>query len=359
MLVVARQLIVRAARRSLPLETGGILIGYRDGKNVVVTRALEVRSNNSTRTSYRLDHDQAERALRDFMASNSGGLEGYVGEWHTHPAAVGPSLIDRLSIAGAARKSPAQIGLVVCHPSARPQFWGVLPRRSGVTLGLSVVASMADEIENRLGPLPDDAVKTSGPVFISYRHSDGAPRARQLERLARAAGLVIWRDQSDLRAGTTDDRLEIALTQGLSAAILIVTNDIAKSNVVRERELPRLLQLDENPDFSLTIANEIAGANGSPDFSAPDRLLGLTPEKVLRDKKQSNTRTQAGRLELMRDLVSHRIETRRLDIVARCGKVDIMVQTRLAPSAMDADLGADLHIRIPPTSCNQKVPARS
>lgn len=361
LLVAARRVIVQAGRRALPLETGGILIGHRDGEDVIVTRAVEVPSLAATRRSYRLNHDQAEAALATALRAHPrDALAGYVGEWHTHPAAVGPSFIDRVSIASAARKSTAPIALVVCHPAAQPRFWGLLPVAChGLTLGLSSVASMMDEIENRLGSLPPGAVRTSGPVFVSYRHNDGAARARQLEQLFRAAGLVVWRDQSDLRAGTTDDRLEIALTHGLSAATLVVTEDIANSDVIKERELPRLLQLDEDPDFSLTIANEVSGAEGRPDYGAPDRLLGLSPERVLHDKKQSDSRTQAGRLEIVRDLVAHRLETRRADIIARGNKIDVMIQTRPAPSAMDADLGADLHIRIPAPSGTRKVPART
>jgi integrative and conjugative element protein (TIGR02256 family) len=361
LLVAARRVIVQAGRRALPLETGGILIGHRDGENVIVTRAVEVPSPTATRRSYRLDHEHADAALaRALRNQPRDALAGYVGEWHTHPARVGPSILDRMSIASAARKSPAPIAMIVCHPAAQPRFWGVLPvARHGLTLGLSTVASMMDEIENRLGLLPSGAVRMSGPVFVSYRHNDGATRARQLERLFRAAGIVVWRDQSDLRAGTTEDRLEIALTNGLSAATLVVTKDIANSTVIKERELPRLLQLDEDPGFSLTIADEVLNADGRPDFGAADRLLGLTPERVLHDKKQSNSRTQAGRLEIVRDLVAHRLETRRTDITVRGNKVDIMIQTRPAPTAMDADLGADLHIRIPAPPGTQKVPTRA
>jgi integrative and conjugative element protein (TIGR02256 family) len=361
LLATARRTIVKAGRRALPRETGGILIGHRDGQNVVITRAVEVPSPVATRSSYRLDHDLAETALsrvRSGMPHDS--LAGYVGEWHTHPASVGPSLIDRWSIASAARKASGQIALVVCHPASPPQFWGVLPvAQRGVTLRLSSVNSTMDEIDFKLGPLPAGAVSTSGPVFVSYRHEDGASRARQLERLFRAAGLVVWRDKSDLRAGTTDDRLEVALTNGLSAATLVVTPAIAESVVIKERELPRLLQLDEDPHFSLTIANEVAGLLGRTDFHAPDRLLGLAPEQILYDKKQSNSRTKPGRLEIVRDLITHRLDIRRDDIQARGGKVDVMIQTRPEPSAMDSDFGADIHIRTDPPPHNQKLPTRA
>ncbi len=120
---------------------------------------------------------------------------------------------------------------------------------------------------------------------------------------------------------------------------------------MRERELPRLLKLDDDPAFSLCIANDIPSAQDDkrPDYAAPDQLLGLTPSRTLADKKQSNTRTNAGRLEILRDLLLHRIEQRRTHIATNGGMLTIATQTRPAPSALDAG-AADLHIRInPPT----------
>ncbi|WP_448006907.1 SAVED domain-containing protein [Agromyces bauzanensis] len=184
-------------------------------------------------------------------------------------------------------------------------------------------------------------------MFISYRQSDGSGQAEALENLLRAAGLVVWRDHTDLRPGTTTDRLEQALTQGLSAAVLVVTPEIAHSDIVRERELPRLLQLDDEAAFSLCIANRIGRTDSSStcDYGAPDRLLRLSPARTLADKKQSNMLQATGETEIVRDLLMHRIEQLTPDIRTTGRPFTLRIQTRPTPFASDAD-NNDLHIRI-------------
>ena len=196
-------------------------------------------------------------------------------------------------------------------------------------------------------PLPEGAVRSDGPIFMSYRQYDGSERVTVMEHLLRSAGLVVWRDRADLRAGNTADRLDQALTGGLSGAVLVVTADIVKSDVVRGQELPRLLQLDEYREFSLCVANEISDPDDAsrPDFNAPDRSLQRT-DAALRNKKQSNGRTEPGRLEIVRDLVMHRIELRRDAIANRNNILTVLTQTRPEPFAIDALGDADLHIRI-------------
>ena len=152
--------------------------------------------------------------------------------------------------------------------------------------------------------------------------------------------------------GTTTDRLERALTQGLSGAVLIATPDIADSEIVRERELPRLLELDRADSFSMCIANSIPRATGSLkcDYAAPDRLLRLTPTQPLADKKQANVLRPSGQLDIIRDLVMHRVEERK-PVISREGRAfTIKIQSR--PAAFAIDAGAeDLHIRVQaPTS---------
>lgn len=164
--------------------------------------------------------------------------------------------------------------------------------------------------------------------------------------LLRAAGFKVWHDRTDLRAGNTLERLERALTDGLSGAMLLVTKDIEYSWVVKNVELRRLLQLDEIADFTLTIANEIADPVDAdrPDFSAPDRLLGQAP-KTLGDKKQSNSRTVDGRLEIIHDHLADHISRRAHDLAN--GILVIDVQTRPESTAQPSR-AADLHIRLRP-----------
>jgi hypothetical protein len=126
-----------------------------------------------------------------------------------------------------------------------------------------------------------DGVRARGPVFISYRQSDGAATATRVAWLLRAAGVPVWQDESDLAPGYTEDRLNEALETGLSGAVLVVTPDIAVSPIVRNVELPAILDLHSNPESVLAIANTVrteaveggGDKRGKTDFTAPDRLL--------------------------------------------------------------------------------------
>ena len=84
------------------------------------------------------------------------------------------------------------------------------------------------------------AVNPRGPVFISYRQSDGLKLAEDVAWAMRGAGMPVWHDKSDLLPGDTNLRLEAALSSGLSGAALLTTPEIALSHVVRKTELPRL-----------------------------------------------------------------------------------------------------------------------
>ena len=125
-------------------------------------------------------------------------------------------------------------------------------------------------------------VTPSGPVFLSYRHSDGADLALALAWALRSSGVPVWLDQSDLPPGDTERRLEEALQSGLSGAVLLVTPDMAASRVVKEIELPHLLRLEAEGGFTLSIASTIEAETGSLDYSAPDRLLSRSDLRGLR-----------------------------------------------------------------------------
>ncbi|MCC6266812.1 MAG: SAVED domain-containing protein [Dehalococcoidia bacterium] len=348
----AREAMIRAAAQALPVETGGILLGYRSGKEIVVTDLLVVPNPSATPQRYTRDDVRANELLIEWFAGHpEDPLTGYVGEWHSHTG-IGPaSGLDLKSAAATARRARGPIALLVCAP--KPLLWldaFVLRKaRFRRVSAQRVSLEVQDEPVDIQDALPEGAVRSDGPVFISYRQSDGWERATQIEHLLRAAGLVLWRDRNDLRAGNTRDRLDEALTGGLSGAVLVVTEDIKHSDIVRNNELPRLLQLDERPEFSLCIANEVPNPNDvdRPDYHAPDRLLARS-DAVLSDKKQSNSRTEAGRLEIVRDLLMHRIELRRHSIRERGGVLTVLTQTRPETFAGDAAADADLHVRLRP-----------
>ncbi|VEH89530.1 Uncharacterised protein (plasmid) [Tsukamurella tyrosinosolvens] len=347
----AQQAIASETARRLPLEAGGILLGYREDSNVIVTHALAIGSAKATTDRYVRDDARANALLKEFLAPRAADDPiGYVGEWHSHPIPSAPSPIDIAAIRAAAKGSDGPLAMLVYSPGATGEFRGLIARRTrfGRTATRTASVSVPPSRFKPLGPLPSGAVRGDGPVFISYRQSDGTPQAESLENLLRAAGLVVWRDRIDLRPGTTTDRLEQALTAGLSAAVLLVTPDIVDSIIVRERELPRLLQLDRDPAFGLCIANAVARGNNSKcDYDAPDRLLRLAPARTLADKKQANMLEQAGQIEIVRDLLMHRIERRKPAIHADGRDFTIRVQSRPVAFASDAD-ESDLHLRIKP-----------
>lgn len=98
---------------SLPRETGGILIGWRDDTNVIVTDALVVTDSKAGRTRYQRRQKAAKKALDAYLAATTNPLVGYVGEWHTHPALSPPSSTDLDSIAAAAAQTDAPVALIV------------------------------------------------------------------------------------------------------------------------------------------------------------------------------------------------------------------------------------------------------
>ena len=337
----------------LPREIGGILLGYREPGTIVVTQALVVEGQGATAHSYIRDDVRANELLQEFLEQRADDDPiGYVGEWHSHPSPSGPSTVDHASMRETAKVHSEPIALLVFAPGVHGGFFGLIARRQRFRRAAAkeAVISLPPSRFPPLGPLPDGAVRSDGPVFISYRQSDGTAQADALEDLLRSAGLVVWRDHTDLRPGTTTARLEQALTQGLSAGVLIVTPDIAHSDIVRERELPRLLQLDADPNFSLCIANTVTQAEEESkcDFGAPDRLLRLAPARTLADKKQANMRQPSGEVDIVHDLLMHRIEQRKPSIRAEGRDFSVRVQSRPASSALDAD-AEDLHIRLKPS----------
>lgn len=346
----AYETIIAATAQHLPLETGGVLLGFHEENRIVVTHALVVDENAATPSRYVRDDILANELLTSFLVQRADNdPTGYVGEWHTHPVPSKPSPTDMDALRQTAKVSGNPVALLVHMVGGAEPFVGLIAQRKKlrrVSTAEALVSSPTSRFD-LLGPLPVGAVRGDGPVFISYRQSDGTAQAESLENLLRASGLVVWRDRTDLRPGTTTDRLESALTGGLSAAVLIVTPEIVDSEIVRERELPRLLQLDADPAFSLCIANKVprSDEDSKCDYDAADRLLRLSPARTLADKKQSNVLTKAGEIEIVRDLLMHRIEQRRPEIRSENRPFTMRIQTRPTPFAIEAD-EEDLHLRI-------------
>lgn len=194
-----------------------------------------------------------------------------------------------------------------------------------------------------------------GPVFISYRQSDGMPLAVALAWALRAAGVPVWHDQTDLPPGDTAKRLQQALASGLSGAILVVTPEITYSGVVRDVELPALLELAKDPAFTLSIVSTIPHPEDPAklDYRAPDQLLG-TPEGTLSAINQSPGATPAERVEVARAQSRRRLEHMRRHIADAGGELLLDLQTRVPPFAARHD--AHLVVRLRPPLEGQRRP---
>ena len=192
-------------------------------------------------------------------------------------------------------------------------------------------------------------------MFISYRHSDGLGLATKTAWALRAAGVPVWHDQTDLPPGDTERRLAEAIGSGLSGAVLLVTPEIAKSNVIRKTELPQLLELANDGAFTFAVLSVIKG-DGELDFDAPDMLLGQPPG-TLRRFNQQPTDDPRQRADAARAQCRRRMQAIRSDVEATGNVVTIDVQTRILPSA--TQVGADLVLRLCPPVDGDRRPNRN
>mgnify|MGYP000059143750 FL=1 len=118
-----------------------------------------------------------------------------------------------------------------------------------------------------------------GPVFISYRHSDGKSIADRVSTLLKSVGVPVWIDSEAMQVGHIEKRVDRAIEQTISGAIVISTEDTAHSDVISNNEVPGFLQLlDNDPTFPICIinVNDKGAAREGLDYAAPDRRMGTT-----------------------------------------------------------------------------------
>lgn len=194
-----------------------------------------------------------------------------------------------------------------------------------------------------------------GPVFISYRQSDGRDIAVAIAWALRAAGVPVWHDQSDLPPGDTERRLAEALSAGLSGAVLVVTPEIKCSEAIRDIELPRLLELEKHAEFTLAVGSTVEAQHGTSrlDYSAPDRLLGQEAGTMQR-LNQTPVATADERAALANAMSRQRMERLQPDIRESSGLLRLDVQTRVPPFAGAMD--GDLVLRLRPPAVGQRRP---
>lgn len=155
---------IAAGRAALPRETGGILIGFRDAADIVVSRLLLVPDRASSGHAYMRSERDAQAALA-LLRQSAPTAVGYVGEWHTHPADQGPSPTDLHSLSQTARDAGGPIALmvvsfsgssgVIVHVRAarrtRGRLRGLKARVDVWTSELTVLDEAPDELETQAG----------------------------------------------------------------------------------------------------------------------------------------------------------------------------------------------------------------
>jgi hypothetical protein len=200
---------------------------------------------------------------------------------------------------------------------------------------------------------PNKAVATPRPrgaVFVSYRQKDGRLVATQLAWTLRAMGIPVWHDVTDLPPGDTVHVIREALAGGLSGAILIVTDDIKNSPVVKNTEWPLIRELSSDGNFTLGILNAVNKPRGDV-YDAPDQLVRRSTDRVLGRftqhlkglKQYRFTENQDETVKLAAEMLRQRLRHLRDNISAR-RYVDIDLATRAEPNAEYADT-ADLTFR--------------
>ncbi|WP_112141078.1 SAVED domain-containing protein [Glycomyces dulcitolivorans] len=196
-------------------------------------------------------------------------------------------------------------------------------------------------------------IDPAGPIFISYRHSDGSAIAEELAWLLRTTGIPVWRDREDLSPGDTNERLIEAIDDGISGGVLVVTPEVGHSPIIKMLEAPHLLGLHQaHSRFSLGIANAVENKDGGLDHHAPDRLLEFEPG-TLRVVDQQATDRQ-GLENLVQRLLWRRIAHQRPIVAAQGSTFSLSVQTRNTPQVFDRTTH-QLDIRIRP-SVHERLP---
>lgn len=105
--------IAAAAALAHPRETGGILLGWWFEGCVIVRHAIEVPDPDATPAAWARDPATAQLALQEALSNQGHPWLGYVGDWHSHPAACGASGQDIASIQHASAQYDQPLVLLV------------------------------------------------------------------------------------------------------------------------------------------------------------------------------------------------------------------------------------------------------
>jgi integrative and conjugative element protein (TIGR02256 family) len=106
------------AASAYPHETGGLLLGWWEGHVPVVAAWVEVPDSAARRDRWSRNERAAAAALSAARRSYPPHI-GYVGDWHSHPADVGPSQADLRAIRRVSRQYEDAVALAVVRRGGR------------------------------------------------------------------------------------------------------------------------------------------------------------------------------------------------------------------------------------------------
>lgn len=156
----AQSTMMIAAARAHPVETGGILVGVHVDGQPWVTGAMEIVTADRGRSHFRIPAGATQPAVLRARAFDQ--RLGYLGDWHSHPADVGPSRTDMASLGVISMRHPLQPNptqIVVRRTDhgyvldAR-RIVGLAPRTCVIELtgGLAPTTPLRDDIGGRGNP---------------------------------------------------------------------------------------------------------------------------------------------------------------------------------------------------------------
>lgn len=179
-----------SAAAAHPVETGGVLLGVlsTDGRPWI-TEAVEVPSASATHTSYVLPADARPRVV-DAARARDRRL-GYLGDWHSHPADIGPSLRDSRTmrhLAQTTRDCPNPVLIIARR--AGPDGYTVDAREASIRRlrrldTLAAGGLPKPTTESRDKDLPDDSERprpSHGPATPATGRTRHERRARPPRR---------------------------------------------------------------------------------------------------------------------------------------------------------------------------------
>lgn len=124
--------ILRQGQKFRPFETGGLLLGWVDGVDRVVTGLIGPGPDAAHyRHKFVPDHQWQMARLDEAFAGSRGDLN-YIGDWHTHPQ--GPALmsrVDKRTLSRIARKIDHPVMLIGDPTSSDVTFGAWTARKTG------------------------------------------------------------------------------------------------------------------------------------------------------------------------------------------------------------------------------------